>query len=305
MRLYTIYKICKQNIEALEQCEMHSSFKVNGTVLSIKGWNNARKSMMNLYSIEAFKEIIEKIYNDVPIMDRDMDQWDISLNNSMFDRNINILIHEINGLIRIYESFGYQEEELGIDIKMPPGDFSDFASNIKTLEYIFTQCPLLKSDDGEIRFNNVDVGSTWLTFLIIGSGAIVLAKNVAALINKAITLKSHLNNIAQQEELLRSAQIKNDILESTVKTFDLLRETTINQILDDLVGTEAEYIDHEGRDKTKVALEKMAELIDKGMEIYASIDAPEEIQVLFPELETGGLLTDNITKLLTTEKTGE
>ena len=305
MRLYTIYKICKQNIDALEQCERNSIYKNGEFVLNIKGWNNVRRSITNLYSIEAFKEVIERIYNDVPIMYRDIDSWELSAKGSMFNRDIDILIHEISGLIRIYESFGYQEKELGIDIKMPPGDFSDFVSSIRTLEYIFTQCPLFKNNDGEIQFSNVDVGSTWLTFFIVGSGAVVLAKNVAEFFSKAITLKSRLNNIEQQEELLRSAQIKNDVLESSVKTFDLLRETTINHILDDLVGTEVENNDHEGRDKTKLALEKMTELIDKGMEIYASIDTPEEIQVLFPEPETGGLLTDNITKLLTTEKTDE
>lgn len=305
MRLHTIYKICKQNIEALEQCEINSVYKNGGFVLSINGWINARKSIENLYSIEAFKKSIKTIYEVVPLMCRDMDFWEIIMDDLKFQRNIERLIHEINGLIRVYESFGYQEEKLGIDIKLPSGDFTDFVSNIKSLEYIFTQCPIFMNSDGEIRFNNVDVGSTWLTFIIVGSGAIVLAKNVAALVSQAITLRSHLSNIEQQEELLRCAQIKNDVLESTVKTFDLLRETTINQILDDLVGTKAEYNDPEGRDKTKLALEKMSGLIDKGVEIYASIDAPKEIQVLFPEPETGGFLTDNITKLLTTEKIDE
>lgn len=45
-----------------------------------------------------------------------------------------------------------------------------------------------------------------------------------------------------------------------------------------------------------------AELIDKGMGIYASVDTPDEIQVLFPEAETERFLTDNITKLLTENK---
>lgn len=32
-------------------------------------------------------------------------------------------------------------------------------------------------------------------------------------------------------------------------------------------------------------MKKLCELIDKGAEIYASIDAPEEVQVLFPEIQ--------------------
>lgn len=302
MRLYTIYKICKKNIHALEQCEISNLYNEGQFILKVNGWIAAKRSIEQIYSIEAFKEIAKKIYEAVPVIYREVNQWQCSSKGITFGNDMHTLIDEISGVIKVYESFGYQEGKLGIDIKMPQGDFRDFAANIKALDYIFTQCPLLKVNDSEVKFSNVDVGSTWLTFLIVGTGATILAKNIATLVDKAIAIKSHFNNIKQQEELLRASQTKNDILESTKKTFDILREATVEQALEELQNEEVKIIGAEEKDKAKLALEKLAELIDKGMGIYASVDTPDEIQVLFPEAETERFLTDNITKLLTENK---
>lgn len=302
MRLYTIYKLCKSNIDNLKQCDINSDYLNGEFVTTVKGWLITKKSVEQLYTIKAFQDITLKIYEWVPIFYRDADQWKISGSSSGFAVDMQKLIQQVDAVIGVYESFGFEESKLGIDIRMPNGDFKDFVVNIKSLEYIFNQCPLLKVNDGEIRFNNVDVGSTWLTFLLIGTGATIIAQNLAALVDKAIALKSHLILLKQQEEALRKEQFQNDILEATKVTFNLLRETTINQYLDDLQSEEISFTDAEERDKTKLALEKLADLIDKGMEIYASIDSPDEIQVLFPTLETKGLLTDNIMKLLSTNE---
>ena len=56
--------------------------------------------------------------------------------------------------------------------------------------------------------------------------------------------------------------------------------------------------DPEERDKAERSLEKMVDLLDKGCEIYATLDSPDEIQALFPELQNNLELPDNIVKYL-------
>lgn len=296
MRLYTIYKICENNIKELKSLESEYNYSISQ--YEINSWFKTKKALEQIYQIDAFKEKALKIH-------REMDVWEISHENFDILNELRELQHEVNGLIKVYQSFGFVQEELGIDIKMPQGDFNEFAANVKSLQFIFSQCPILKVEDSEIKFNNVDVGSTWLTFFLVGSGAIILAKNIAVLVDKALTLKSHFLTLKQQEETLRTSKIKNDMLESSKQTLDLLRETYTNQVLDDLESGDIKYGNPEERDKTKVCLEKLLELLDKGMEIYASIDSSQEIQVLFPSLETSNLLTDNLTKLLTTNESRE
>lgn len=54
----------------------------------------------------------------------------------------------------------------------------------------------------------------------------------------------------------------------------------------------------EERDKVKKTLEDMVVLMDKGVEIYSSIETPKEIKVLFPMDKDNAILPDNITKLI-------
>lgn len=303
MRLYTIYRICESNIENLMSFKKIYNFAESK--YEIENWVKTKTALEQIYQIDAFKEKALKIYNGVPAMCREEDTWSIGEKESAFIIEIEELQYEVNGVIKVYQSFGFAQEELGIDIKMPQGDFNEFNANLKSLQFIFSQCPILKVEDSEIKFNNVDVGSTWLTFFLVGSGAVILAKNIAALVDKALILKSHLLILKQQEEVLRTSKIKNDLLESSQQTFDLLREQYIEQVLNDLESGDIKYGNPEERDKTKVSLEKLSELLDKGMEIHASIDSSKEIQMLFPPLETNNLLTDNLTKLLTTNQAKE
>ena len=42
----------------------------------------------------------------------------------------------------------------------------------------------------------------------------------------------------------------------------------------------------EERDKAERSLEKLELLLEKGCEIYATLDSPDEVQVLFPEIQS-------------------
>lgn len=56
--------------------------------------------------------------------------------------------------------------------------------------------------------------------------------------------------------------------------------------------------DGEERGKVEKSLEKLMELLDKGVEIYASLDSPKDVQVLFPEIGDTKKLPENILKFL-------
>lgn len=306
MRLYTIYKICKENIEEICNCETHLRYEQKDFTLSVQGWIAAKQALENVYAIDAFKEIAQELYNAVPIMYKELNEWEVvSKCDRNFSSNLLTLKNEMQGIIKVYESFGYSNNMLGIDVKMPTDDFSDFVNNMKSLEYILYQCPLLNVDDAEIEFSNVDVGSTWFNFILKGSGANFLAQQIAKLVDQALAIKSHWVAIKQQEEMLHTMELKNEMLESVKTTFDIMREAVMKNSLDELKSEDATYKNGEERDKTKVALEKMVDLLDKGMEIYASIDTPSEVQVLFPQMQGQSVLEGKTLKLLPSQEDNE
>lgn len=304
MRLHTIYTLCKENIDKLENCEITTKHENAKYVTVVRKWTNAKEALCNLCAIKAFNAKIMEIYEAVPTVYRDVDGWENYFSNYSFSYEFGKIKDKLRTIIEVYESFGFEEQEIGIDVKLPDGDFSDFIGNARAFEFIINQCPVLKREDGEIKFNNVDVGSTWLSFFVIGGGALMLAKSFAALLDKAIILKSHLEQTKMQEEQLRAMKLGNDALEASLNTFKLLNENYMNNALDALEKEGTPYKDGEERDKTKKTLEKMIDLLDKGVEIYSSASSPKEIQLLFPTLETEKLLTTEEVKLLT-KKEGE
>ena len=63
-------------------------------------------------------------------------------------------------------------------------------------------------------------------------------------------------------------------------------------------NSENRLSDGEERGKAEKSLEKLAELMDKGVEIYTSIDTSKDIQVLFPTIDGGESLPSDIMKYL-------
>lgn len=55
-------------------------------------------------------------------------------------------------------------------------------------------------------------------------------------------------------------------------------------------------LEPEEGDKTERILDKLILFLDNGGEIYASLDTPEDIQLLFPEIQGDLELPENIIK---------
>ena len=113
--------------------------------------------------------------------------------------------------------------ECGFDVKMPQFEsIEEFADCMKDLNFIFNNCAYLKSDSADIKFGSVDVGSVWITFLIVGAGAATIVSNLAKIVDMSVKIKSHLSTVKMQEEALRSVELNIDVL--TV-VLDALKKT--------------------------------------------------------------------------------
>ncbi len=209
-------------------------------------------------------------------------------------------------IIELYESMNNNgETEKGIDVKIPQCEsLGEYISYLKEIDFIFTQCPFLQRDGGIIQFKTVDVGSQWLSFIIAGAtgaaAVTAILTSLATLIDKAVQIRSHMLNLRQQEEILRTKKNQNNVLESSLEVFQTLKEHYFSEAMTDL-EKENEDIplkDGEERGKVEKSLEKLCNLMDKGVEIYASIDTSKEIQVLFPPLQDKAELPDSVIKYI-------
>ena len=298
MKLYNVYRLCKDNLIPLEVARFKKDDKTG--LYTVISWSFIQNNLNLIKKIPGFKEDINDYINSVPVLVREdvSPQVDPSTAQKINSKLKNIT-DKMNTIIELYENMNIGENGNGLDIKLPPcDDLKDYISYLKDIDFIFSQCPFLQCENEILKFGSVDVGSNWIKLTLATASTCMILNNTAALVDKALVLRSHYVSIQHQEEMLKSVQLKNELTSAQIETFNLLRQTYMDATISLLENDLSKLENPEERDKAERSLEKLAELLDKGAEIYATLDAPEEIQVLFPEIQGNLELPDNIMNYL-------
>jgi hypothetical protein len=303
MRLYGMYYTCKKHIEYVKNMKVTNKTTAREATWSIKSWAERSKVLNELAKMKPLRTPAREVYEAIPVVYRDQDEFDIS--GTVKDRFVAArgkLIVAMETVIDMYETINPKkviDEDYGFDIKMPEfDDLGEFSKCMEDLDFVMKQCPYLNDKDGQIKYGSIDVGSTWLTFIIVGVGATTIMTNLAKIVDIAIKIKSHITTVKMQEEALRSVEIRDEIaaevLDAYKKANRILTQNSVAELEQEL----GELKDGEEKDKAGKALEKLGYWMDKGMQIYSSIDAPVEIKDVFPLQQETNFLSDDLIKLL-------
>lgn len=298
MKLYNVYRLCKQNIEKFNGYVAKKNEKTG--LYIIYNWNNIKQSLELIKKIPSFRNCVNDYIYSVPVLVRENVSAEFDHTTAQkVNSKLNVIINKMQVIIDLYESMNLGDGGNGIDIKMPPcDDLKDYISYLKDIEFIFSQCPFLQCENEILKFESVDVGSNWLRLTIAATSTCMILSNTAALVDKALVLRSHYVAIRQQEEILKSQQNKNELSKEIIESYKFLHDTYMGAAISILEKDLGDLKDPEERDKAERSLEKLVDLLDKGCEIYATLDAPQEIQVLFPEVQSNLELPDNIVKYI-------
>ena len=281
MRLYNIYYVCKtylSNIttvsyEAVKSASSRTGYKV-------EGWFECRDALMELRKIKCLENLVLDLCGEMNFIAIDQPKPTLTVENyKRFASKKKNLECTMESIINMYESMGIGQTSCGIDVKIPKCDsLKEYMDYLKEIDFVFSQCPYLNSPEEEIRFNNVDVGSQWISFILVTAGTFGILNNLAKLIEKAIGIKSHLITLKQQEEMLNTMKLKNEVTDETIDVFKKMKRITLEGYVKELEDELGELRDGEERGKVEKSLEKLSTLLDKGVEIYSSIETPNEIK---------------------------
>jgi len=265
----------------------------------LKNIVDIKKCLEKLDRIKAFSVYIEAIRKTSIAFEQSKGTayFDGSAKNSL-NSAYNRLRDKILTIAEVSESIEYEHNNNGFDVKLPPNmSLSDLSKCAKDLDQIFSTCPLLKKHNSIISFSSVDVGSVWLTFLVTGSSVALILSMVAALIDKAIIIRSHQLTAKEAEEKVRSLALGNEMLETTKRIYNEMGAALLEKECKTL-AEKNDISDPEDFERLKHSTKLLAEWMGKGMEIYASIQATPETKATFPPIETQSL-PDKAISLLT------
>lgn len=303
MRLYGMYYTCKKHIEYVKNMKVTNKTTAREATWSIKSWAERSKVLNELAKMKPLRTSAREVYEAIPVVYRDQDEFDIS--GTVKDRFVAArgkLIVAMETVIDMYETINPKkviDEDYGFDIKMPEfDDLGEFSKCMEDLDFVMKQCPYLNDKDGQIKYGSIDVGSTWLTFIIVGVGATTVMTNLAKIVDIAIKIKSHITTVKMQEEALRSVEIRDEIAAEVLDAYKKANRILTQNSVAELERELGELKDGEEKDKAGKTLEKLGYWMDKGMQIYSSIDAPVEIKDVFPLQQETNFLSDDLIKLL-------
>ena len=298
-----MYYLCIKYVKLIEEMKIDSKREGANHIKFISEWMEKSRILNEVAKIPPLRQPARKMYEAIPVVLRDFDRFDISdavANNFIVARKE--IVVAANTIIEMYKSINDKREEgdnEGIDIKLPEfQNIGEFSKCLGDLDFIINQCPYLRNNDCTIKYGSMDVGSTWITFLLLGSAATVVLTNLSKLIDAAIKIKSHVVTVKMQEEALRSIEIKNEVATEVMNAFKKANDSITDRCMAELQQELGELKDGEEADKTRRSLEKLAIWMDKGMQIYSAIDAPSEIKDLFPNQPEIAYLTDDLQKLI-------
>lgn len=306
MKLGDIYSICKEKYGVIEAIKL----PIHDVPDNIDLLNVDLFFCEELRKIECIKSAYES-FVDYPANVIALETGLDSDEHEEFEYAKSCLLAVMDCIIKMYEETGRQsKKEIGLDIRFPvSGNFSDFRKDIDELDFILTKCPFFQDEKESLRFDNVDIGSFWLTFAVVSGsivGGSILLNNIAAFVDKCIVIRSHYLTVQQQKANMEKAQVDQKEKEEIIKALNRYYKIAVNKAISELEEiTNCKLQDGDERGRVEQAIEKMGKLIDKGMQIYATIDSPEETKALFEPLEMHYLEVDKQLKLLEDKKEEE
>ncbi len=300
MRLQEIYYICRNVKEAWIDLSFDEAKAAgNVTYYRLKNADEVREILAALSDIESLKETIAAVRNRSLGFLQHTGSITVEYNvKPALVGDYQRLYTKVSTITDLFESLDYRQDSEGFDIKLPPDiSLSDLSKCTKDLDTIFSQCPLFTNQDSDIRFTAVDVGSVWLTFLVVGGAAVVTLRLIAELVDRALVIRSHYLTTQEQEEKIRTLQLGNDALENAMAINKQITKGLLAKVSTEL-AEEHNISDPEDLGRLRNSIQLMADWMDKGMEVYASIQAPEETKAVFPPVEKQSL-PESIVALLT------
>lgn len=287
MRMSYMYYLLKKSIDGLKRIKkVEESANNNRKWTVLTNYSALNDTLSDLHCLPAFKkdiDAIQQILSDSRFVVADKTKH-FPIEGEKLYKDIQSLQYKLEIIVDFLEQCGFSEDQLGFDVKMPPtDDFSEFANNIDTLQKVLNQCPYLTINDERVKIQSVDIGSIWLKFAVVATSTSLILSNLATIVDKCVKIQSHYITMQQQEENLRQAQLKNDVLNSVIEAnkmyYDKLIDNAATELEQEIPNVE---LSNEDKERVKMSIDNLVKLIDKGMEIYASIDAPEEVKDLFP-----------------------
>lgn len=283
------------NLDVTEKSHGGNIYKV------INNWSNISDALYKLNEFNFVGDSIRDIFDSGAAYQSSTQSISI-LNSeySSFVTKFNLIRAKCEAIINFCEN---KDDVSDLYIKLPDNnlDLTDFSEILKDLDISFNKCPIFSEQIGKISFKKVEEGSSWIVLEIagvVGVGVKVLdwianfvkTCNDIRLQNRSIKLSDL--DIMLKEMEIEDKKLENEYREKVRKAEEAKIKSICLESFYNMDLTK-EPLSPEQESQLINCMKTLAELLDKGIEIYPSQDSGTEIIKLFPKQEDFKMLKDS------------
>ena len=264
------------------------------TVYNVKNVNKVRNALVHLKDIPFIKPEIEGLLNSW-ILTSTTDEVNISgLQYANIADKFNKLKAGLEYVLRIANSSDYSKDKEVLYIKLPElKTFDDLSKASNDLKKGIEQPIYDDTIGGEVNILSAESGSVWL---IVSVGTIAAVNLVAAICWAAAVIRKKNAEAKIFEQHAKTLEIKNAALDDIVDA----QKKQLNNILTaeaDAISTKHyNYNAPETTERLKLAINTVADLIDRGAQILPASNDPDSLKA-FPNYNQLELITSSIKQL--------
>ena len=284
---------------------------VNGSnYQKIMNWKDINKSLHYLNEYKFIGDSVKNIFDMGENFIASTETTAILESNfNNFNIAFNIVKAKCEAIINAeYANDKIENDKDSIYIKLPNDlkELSELTSIVKGLDTTFNHCPILRETYSKANFEGVDVGSSWLIISFVLAGAPIAGKTlnwIADFIKKCNDIRIQNRTIKKidLEMLLEKSKLDNEQKENIIndineKMKEENREKCIQCFKSISIPFDRE-ITSEEESKITHCMITLSELLDMGVEIYPSVEAPDELKLAFPQKEEWKKISGDIKQL--------
>lgn len=279
MRLREIQQVLKKNIDLLK-FEVASLSNNNAKATNIQITINA---IDEIEQTGLFPGIIKELKTIEEIYLTSYDELTVpSAVAEKFKQRITTLKQNSFIVFQGLEDVLGKQHEYAVNIKLPQiHDLNGLQNIVSELDKIFNQLLVNEYVKGKITLDSFDTGSFWLGFIIEGLIALTL---FASFIQLVMSIKAKKLQDDRFIEETKTRQISNELRQELsnqlLQQTQLLRKQQIRQMIKD--GGISDK-DHEYQKRIDHCIDLMMQLIDKGVQVVPSLNAPDDVKSKFPD----------------------
>lgn len=295
MKFREISEILK-NVDLNKIPMIVSSVRRNGIEYSYYIYSVEQKNILSkILEIPSFKKKYEELFQE-NLLKTSITEFEMNSKYVGIQSKLNSIKDTSKFYLENFNELYPESNETFISIKLPnTTDLKKLGEYYIKIDRVLNQIINIENINGELKFSNVDVGSTWID---ISVGTVVATSIIGSIIYAACFIRNENLKYNLMLEEYKKAQVQTQFLEELAKANEKLINVYVDREVKNIINEyELDKKDNELPNRIKNTIKEFSGMINEGLEVHPAIEAAQNIKTEYPNFKNLEAITSKVKEI--------